>query len=130
MNKQNKGLVIGLIAIAVVALALIFFSSKPSAPKGETGMTLFYSLTCPHCKNVEEYINSNNTHQKFNFEELEVSQNRTNANKLLSTAKGCGIDTKSVGVPFLWTGDNCIVGDTEIINFFNTNNQATSSPQK
>lgn len=85
----------------------------------ESQVILFYGQGCPHCAIVEDYIEKNNINEKISFEEKEVYYNKGNANDLIQKAKACGIPTDSIGVPFLWDGEKCYVGDQEIIEFFN-----------
>ncbi len=79
---------------------------------------LFYGDGCPHCEIVEEYISQNNVETKVSFAKKEAYYNKQNANDLASKAKACGIPTDSIGVPFLWDGSKCLVGDQDIIEFF------------
>jgi len=37
---------------------------------------------------------------------------------LEAKAKICELPTDSIGVPFLWDGKDCLIGDQDIINFF------------
>jgi len=78
----------------------------------------FYGDGCPHCAIVEEYIKENNISDKISFAQKEVYHNQNNAKELESKAKICGIPTNSIGVPFLWDGSKCIIGDQPIIDFF------------
>lgn len=87
----------------------------------DSGKIIFYySLTCPHCKNVEKYVADNNVKAKVDFIEKEVSENKKNAAELADKAAKCGIKPEQVGVPLLWDGSTCIVGDEPIINYFFT----------
>jgi len=85
----------------------------------ESQIILFYGDGCPHCAIVEEYIKKNSIKEKLSFGEKEVYHNQNNANDLAQKAQICGIPTNSIGVPFLWDGLKCYVGDQEIIDFFN-----------
>ena len=85
----------------------------------EGQIVLFYGDGCPHCAIVEDYIKENNIKEKLSFGEKEVYYNQNNANDLAQKAQMCGISTDSIGVPFLWDGLKCYVGDQEIIDFFN-----------
>lgn len=80
---------------------------------------LFYGDGCPHCAIVENYIKENSIKEKLFFKEKEVYYNRDNADELVQKAQICGIPTNSIGVPFLWDGEKCFIGDQDIINFFN-----------
>ena len=79
---------------------------------------LFYGGGCPHCALVEEYVNQNGIEAKVPFTKKEVYYNQNNAKELESKAKACGMSTDSIGVPFLWDGSKCLVGDQDIIEFF------------
>jgi glutaredoxin len=79
---------------------------------------LFYGKGCPHCVKVEEYIKENNIQNKISFVQKEVYYNQDNAQELIYKAKTCGLPTNSIGVPFLWDGEKCLIGDQDIIIFF------------
>lgn len=85
----------------------------------EDSLIFFYGKGCPHCALVEEFMKQNNVLSKINIVEKEVYYNKKNASELAEKARICGINTNEIGVPFLWDGKNCIVGDTPIINFLN-----------
>jgi len=112
MKKYKLALII---TIVFIVLLIVWgkLSQKPT-------MILFYGDSCPHCKIVEEYISANNVKDKYHFQELEVYNNKQNAQLLAQAAKQCGVDTEQgVGVPFFFDGQNCFIGDQDIINFFN-----------
>ena len=116
MPKRKKYISLIILLIAVALIGFLTISAKKSS-KNE--MILFYGYTCPHCKKVSEYIEANNVRAKFNFQELEVYNNKANAQLMTKKAVGCGLDTsQGLGVPFFYTGTNCLVGDQDIINFF------------
>jgi glutaredoxin len=117
-NKYKPPIII-LVIIAVIGAILIWGQVAARKEASRPKMILFYGDTCPHCKNVEEYINANNVKAKLSFQELEVYNNKVNAKLLGDKAKQCGLDTsQGVGVPFFFDGQNCISGDQDIINFF------------
>ncbi len=78
---------------------------------------LFYGDGCPHCLIVEDYINENNILDKISITQKEVYNNDLNAQELREKAGFCKLATDSIGVPFLWDGSDCYIGDQEIINF-------------
>lgn len=116
MDKKIPLIFIGIILV----LGVIFFFSK--GKNNQTiengGIVLFYGIGCPHCAKVEEYLKENNVESKIKFEKKEVYQNKENLNLLVEKAKKCGIKENEVGVPFLWDGSSCIIGDEDIIKFF------------
>jgi glutaredoxin-related protein len=116
---MKKNLRIGLIIaglIIVAGLLATVKSKQASLPES----ILFYSNYCPHCKNVEKYVNDNNIKSRVTFKELEVADNQDNAQVLLSKTKKCNLDTSNLGVPMYFDGEKCLVGDEEIIKYFET----------
>jgi len=55
---------------------------------------------------------------KVPFIKKEIYYNKQNASELAEKAAACGIPADSIGVPFLWDGATCLVGDQPIIDFF------------
>lgn len=117
--KKYKSLfiILGIIGALVILSLSGRFLNKNSA----TNMILFFGDTCPHCKDLKEYIVKNNVKAKLNFKELEVYNNRGNAALLSAKAKSCGLDTiQGVPVPFFFDGQNCYVGSDKIEEFLAT----------
>ncbi|HOK94396.1 MAG TPA: hypothetical protein PLL80_01485 [Candidatus Pacearchaeota archaeon] len=85
-----------------------------------SNIILFYGKGCPHCVKVESYIKKNKIQDKIPFVQKEVYNNQTNAEELYKKAELCGLQTDSIGVPFLWDGqdNSCLMGEKDIINFF------------
>jgi len=136
-NSKNILLLVGLIIVAV----FIFLALSGKLPQTKNTptttvttysadlktfmpvkMTLFYSDTCPHCKNVSDFIEKNNLKTKIDFDEKEVS-NQDNVQALLAVVQTCELPQDNIGVPFLWTGSECLSGDVDIINFFENYNK-------
>ncbi len=84
----------------------------------ETEIILFYSNACPHCKRVESFIKNNNIDKKIKFQQKEINKNLESRNELIEKARQCNISPKNIGVPFLWDNGKCLMGDKDIINFF------------
>ena len=82
------------------------------------GVILFYGQDCPHCKNVDDFLFQNNIEEKIKITHLEVYNNQNNQNILAQVIKKCGMQANQVGVPFLWDGETCVVGDGSIIEYF------------
>jgi len=127
---KNKIIVPTILFAAVLVFSFFVLSqekNKNQTPTDKTTTTesqsasqiiLFYGDGCPHCAIVEKYIKENNISDKISFAQKEVYHNQNNAKELESKAKICGIPTNSIGVPFLWDGSKCIIGDQPIIDFF------------
>lgn len=90
--------------------------SNSNPENSKISLILYYGEGCPHCAIVENYLKSNPP--KFNIEKKEVYYNKNNQNDLMAKAKICGMPLNQIGVPFLWNGEECILGDEPIINYF------------
>jgi len=125
MNK-SKILTIIIILVIVSTLTFIGFASKN---KKENSIILnnnqseknvpifFYGNTCPHCKEVEEWMVENKVEEKIEIIKKEVYDNQQNAQELTQTAKKCGLPTNSIGVPFLFAEGKCLIGTPDITSF-------------
>jgi len=94
--------------------------AKSAQVQTESQIILFYGDGCPHCALVEKYIQENKIQDKVSFVQKEVYHNQNNAQELANKAKACGLSINSIGVPFLWDGTKCFIGDKDIINYFST----------
>ncbi|MBI4778918.1 hypothetical protein HY797_00505 [Candidatus Falkowbacteria bacterium] len=127
---KNKIIISTILFIAVLAFSFFAFwqeknknqslinESTVKENQAVSQIILFYGDGCPHCAIVEKYIEENNIKNIISFAEKEVYYNQANAKELEAKAKICGLPVNSIGVPFLWSGETCLVGDKDIINFF------------
>lgn len=125
---MDKKLSLATILFILVSAGSIFILAKDKEIRESANMNareeaegqiiLFYGDGCPHCVKVEEFIKENKVDEKISFEQKEVYHNKNNANELAAKAEICGLPTDSIGVPFLWSGSKCFVGDRDIIEFF------------
>jgi len=107
------------LVLSVFVLVGAGCASQPSSEFIEPqGIILFEGDGCPHCALVEEFLAQNKVKEKVDFTTLEVYKNKDNAALLVKKAKICNIPTTGMGVPFLWDGTTCLVGDVEINKFF------------
>lgn len=102
----------------IVFLAVVFFAARSGGGGLPEGVVLYWGEGCPHCAKVDAFITENNVEQKVRFERKEVYTNRRNAREMGRAAKQCGLPTDNIGIPFLWTGTQCLTGDKDIIAFF------------
>jgi glutaredoxin len=133
LNSKNKVIIFTVLFLIVFVSAFFVLKNKPATNNTDDNQNtsvninndqtvLYYSVTCPHCKIVEAYINDNNFTLKSQIVNKEVSQNEANAAELYAKAKICGIPSDQIGVPLLWYKGQCHVGDQPIINLFKTTN--------
>ncbi len=129
MNK-NINILFVFILLALLAGGFFVFSrGHKLSPKAKEQFILFYSQTCPHCQKVEKYINGNQAAEKLPIEEKNISQ-PANRNELIKYAQKCGLATDRIGVPLLFDGQRCLVGDQEIISFLRQKLNDQSNRQK
>jgi len=121
---------IPLLIVAIVILAGVgfwalqsgVFSGQIGAPVETVsmpqGIVLFYGEACPHCKNLEDYIDQNKIEEKLKITRLEVSKDQGNSNLLVKTAKDCGTDiSQGAPIPLLYDAQKCYIGDEDVINY-------------
>jgi len=113
---MNKNLLLIILGTVIIIGGVFLLNNK--TPESE-GTILFYGEGCSHCKIVEDFISQNKVEDKVKFTRLEVFNNKDNSDLLTKKAISCNIDiSQGVGVPFLWDGKNCLVGDVDIVKFF------------
>lgn len=78
---------------------------------------IFYGITCPHCKEVDSWMEEKNIETILTFEYKEVYQNKNNSYQLSQVAKSCGLNSNNIGVPFMYIENNCYMGKIEIIEY-------------
>ena len=112
-----------IIALAIIVIGgMAFFilrdNKQAAITESNASMILFFGKGCPHCENVDKFIQENNVKEKVKFDELEVFFDKSNEKLMEEKAKDCGVSTDNLGVPFLWNEGKCFSGDVDIINFF------------
>lgn len=120
MKKQI--LVIIAVLMFIIGLGLVASSlnnSNTSLEKMKDQTILYYGNTCPHCKELEDYIKLNKIEEKITFIRKEVYLNLNNSRELTAVAKSCGFEEKSIGVPFLYSKAKCYMGKDEVIAYIN-----------
>lgn len=121
---MKKNTLIPALMFVVLAVVIIIFASKDGEEMSDkieavkTDIILFYGTGCQYCGIVEEFLKEKEVEKKISFKNLEVYNNQGNATLLKAKARACDLNTNSIGVPFLWDGQDCLIGDKAIISFF------------
>ncbi len=133
-KKITTGVVVALI-IGIIGIVFIGSKSKTSSlPKPQYSfkkeainstisdsnqeIVLFYGNTCPHCKDLENWMEENGISEKLEIIKKEVYENKDNAIDLNQAALNCGLQIKNIGVPFLYTPENkCLIGTPDIMDY-------------
>jgi len=92
----------------VIAFTNVTFAENDEA-------ILYYGNGCPHCAEVEEFIQKNNL--DIEIEKKEIYQNTENAEEFNKTCDKENISLMDRGVPFLYAEGQCFIGDKQIISY-------------
>jgi glutaredoxin len=94
------------------------FPKNVSIADGKT--ILFYGDECPHCLKIETFLEEKEAARKISYEAKEVQDNADNRKIMMEKAAACKMKQNSVGVPFLWDGENgtCLIGVDQVMDFF------------
>jgi thiol-disulfide isomerase/thioredoxin len=102
----------------LVAGAILFSKPKGSTIQPNGDYEFFWGIGCPHCAQVEEFLDNWGSENNLKISKYEIYNNPENANLFNQRARECGLLSNQMGVPLLYTPDNqCIVGDSPIINY-------------
>jgi len=124
MSQKIITLVIILISLGL--LVAVVFGSKSqldtSTQSAEslqayTSPILFYGNSCPHCMDVEKWLKEEKADEKLSLIRLEVYDNRQNAGLMNQAASVCRLNTKSLGVPFIYDQSKCYMGVDEVMQY-------------
>ncbi len=121
---DKKGIIIVAVVVVAVFVGGFFFRNTAQNPTGQSfgesssDIVFYYGEECPHCKDVEKFLDDNKMGEKVPFVKKETWHNVANANELKNRAKICGIPEKEVGVPFLFAEGKCYVGTPDVEKYF------------
>lgn len=98
--------------LKTILIILLFIPFMIKAEEKQVNMYLFYGNGCPHCRDLEKYLNSY-IKEKDNVKlyKYEVWYNEENANKLKDVVDITKVQLK--GVPYLVIGNIAITGYSE-----------------
>lgn len=121
--KKNTAVIVAAVSALVALIALFFVFRGAGSPQqdsgsGDASVVLYYGTECPHCKDVEAFIDENGIEGKVSFLRKEVWHDRANAAEMLSRAESCGIGRDQAGVPFLFADGQCYVGTPDVEGYF------------
>lgn len=129
MKKQTITTITMLGIIALLLGIVVWGSSKnKDRPEKIADVTnevqddiFYWGTTCPHCHDTIEWMEENRIDENLTVIRKEIYQNPANAVELSKRARSCGIDPRSVGVPFMYTTEGkCLVGTPEITGYLST----------
>lgn len=62
----------------------------------------YYGITCPHCKDLNEYMEANDIYHKVSIEKKEVWKNEANQQEFEALAQKLQIPEDKLWVPFIY----------------------------
>lgn len=88
-----------------------------STPGAE--IIIFYGSTCPHCKDLNDYIVAKELDKLVPLQHLEVYKNNSNKELMWQKLEQCkDISANDKGsVPFMYAPDKCLIGSTPIEDY-------------
>lgn len=119
---MDKKILSALVILGVAIVGIIAWgmtSKEGSDPVASvTGTVYYYGAECPHCKKVNEFLETNKISEKVSFTKKEVWHDTGNAKEMTAAATQCGIDKKDIGVPFIFDNGTCLIGEPDVRKFF------------
>jgi glutaredoxin len=131
MNMNKQTLVTTLLILIIIGLLGVVVVGSRGKNKSETEESktservviddktpiFFYGNTCPHCAEVETWMEENKVEEKISIIKKEVYDNQQNAQELTKVAQSCNLPTDSIGVPFLYVEGKCLIGSPDVISY-------------
>ncbi len=132
MKKIKISVSLLLLILVTVLLNAGVVSAEQNSTLNNNQEILYYGSGCPHCAKVESFLDKNNLGK--NIVKKEIYHNTQNAEEFNRLCDKKGIKLVDRGVPFLATKNQCLVGDEQIINYFQkkvkSNNQTNQKNNK
>jgi len=109
-----KRVVIFLLISIFLSLSFVSFAEPPTS---SSVLTLFYSNSCPHCKDVLTFIDENNLNTKLSLVEKEISDKKNN-DDLVAAVQDCKLKTSTIALPLLFeaASHKCFIGENETMS--------------
>ncbi|NCU39781.1 cytochrome c biogenesis protein [Candidatus Falkowbacteria bacterium] len=113
------------IRFLIISILFVFIFSAQNVLAQNNRAILYYGNGCPHCTEVEDFINSNSF--DFSIEQKEIYQNKANAEEFNRICSEEGISLMNRGVPFLYAENECFVGDKQIISYLSAKQESAET---
>lgn len=131
---MKQAIITAIVVVSIVGLlSIVVIGSRNKREMTANSPVFFYGVTCPHCKDVEVWMKENRVEEKIKIVKKEVYENQQNSLELVEAARKCGLPTNSIGVPFLYAENKCVVGTPDIISYLSNEagiKEATDSAER
>lgn len=130
MNQKN--LLFTSLVLLLIALVFLFFNIMKTEVSEEDNsidqvnvaldeeLTLFYGDGCQYCTVVNNYIDQKNIENLTQLQVKEIYFNEENSSEFDSKFSQCQPQPPFRGVPLLWHGGFCIMGEQEIVDYLDS----------
>ncbi len=117
-KKHGIMLAVGLVVIVGGLIWWGLHEDGTKASLDQSVTTYFYGETCPHCLDVQKFLDENGVGEKFSFVKREVWSDRSNARLMREAAGIWSLKDQEIAVPFVFSDGQCLVGTPKVIDFF------------
>ena len=134
--------IVSIVATVIVIVGGVFLFSRGESQvpnqlslEAPTSYEYYWSVTCPHCKNVNDFMVGWDGKDKIKIDKYEINESTENRDRFVARGELCEIPRSRLGVPLLITLKGvCLNGDTPIIEHFkglkfDENFQSPPTPQ-
>lgn len=113
------------IIFLICAFLLSYVTLNEATAQENNKAYFFYGTGCPHCSKTEKYLSENNLTDKYQIEIKEIYFNKENAKFYNDLLNKLGVPIEKRGVPTLVSGNDVVIGDIPIINYFELKERET-----
>jgi len=112
ITKEAKQVVIIFAVVMLLFVSVLgwLHSQRPGT------ITFYWGTTCPHCHNVQRWMERNPETATLGIRQVEVWTNKDNAAAFIGVVRKCGMDQGVVPVLVAENGV-CYVGEVEITDY-------------
>jgi glutaredoxin len=112
ITKEAKRVIIIFAVVMLLFVSVLgwLHSQRPGT------LTFYWGTTCPHCHNVQRWMESHPETDVLGIKQLEVWDDKDNAAAFVGVARKCGMDQPVVPVLVAENGV-CYVGEVEIVDY-------------
>ena len=126
MSQRTTFFFVAVLVLGIAGLVAWGLMSTPASGTLSTddsgdpnaSIVYYYGRECPHCKDLEKFLEENKIAEKVSFAKKEVWHNAKNSAEMQKRADACGVKKEGMGVPFVWADGSCFVGGPDAEKFF------------
>lgn len=130
VTREYKKIIAATAVLLIILVAIMVMNGPAEDKKAEevqaiaeaagnfkSDMIYYYGDENVYCKNIEKFMKDNKIESIITFAKKEVWHDGSNDMEMKERAKQCGLKPEKIGVPMIWSGGKCYVGQVEVQNF-------------